>query len=80
MSFEYRNRVRAIPSLWQESMTEQERLDVNVWCPISDEIIKKQFPDTDDIDEIISELTDQEIIDIHKLVIELYRRKMIIRQ
>lgn len=75
MSYGYRERVRRTTFIW-ERMTEADKKDILGWCPLSDQLIKRQYGSNANVDAIIEKMSDAEFATFHNLVMDLYHKKL----
>lgn len=73
MSQGFRERARKTVEFW-ETLSEDEKKDILGWCPISDELIRKAYPNRD-IDEVIDRMNVAEFKALCRAVINIYRKR-----
>lgn len=73
MSYGYRTRVRQTQYLW-DSLTEEEKQRPMEWCPVSDELIREQYPGQN-VDAVIAKMSGDEFLSFFKAVMLRFRNR-----
>lgn len=73
MSEKTRIREKRTASVWN-SLTEDEKQDMQQWCSISDELIRDRYPGQD-VDSVVERMTDAAFAEFMRAVIARHRKR-----